>query len=227
MLQRAVQGVVVLALLMAVVTGPAGASVNLAIIGSAQISGDATNTPHNLIYDSSQSLLWLDYSYVADWSNAMSWAETLILTNVNTPAYIVNFSSGWRLPTVDNPTAWNLTADSEMGRLYYTNLGLTQNNGVTDVRSANQRPFVDIRRSFYWSSTVFTGSGAGTGNITCAFDTTNGFQGGSDSINTIYPALAVHSASLVAVPEPSTYALLCLSLGVVGFARKKMVRSNG
>jgi PEP-CTERM motif len=24
------------------------------------------------------------------------------------------------------------------------------------------------------------------------------------------------------VPEPSTYALLCISLGVVGFARKKM-----
>ena len=27
-----------------------------------------------------------------------------------------------------------------------------------------------------------------------------------------------------AVPEPSTYALLCISLGVVGYARKRMVR---
>ena len=29
------------------------------------------------------------------------------------------------------------------------------------------------------------------------------------------------------VPEPSTYALLCISLGVVGYARKKMVKSEG
>ena len=29
-----------------------------------------------------------------------------------------------------------------------------------------------------------------------------------------------------AVPEPSTYALLCISLGVVGFARKKMVSKD-
>lgn len=29
-----------------------------------------------------------------------------------------------------------------------------------------------------------------------------------------------------AVPEPTTYALLCISLGVVGFARKRMNRSN-
>jgi PEP-CTERM motif len=30
-----------------------------------------------------------------------------------------------------------------------------------------------------------------------------------------------------AVPEPSTYALLCISLGVVGYARRKMVKREG
>ncbi len=30
-----------------------------------------------------------------------------------------------------------------------------------------------------------------------------------------------------AVPEPSTYVLLCISLGVVGYARKKMVKREG
>ena len=30
-----------------------------------------------------------------------------------------------------------------------------------------------------------------------------------------------------AVPEPSTYALLCISLGVVGYARKKMMKAEG
>lgn len=32
------------------------------------------------------------------------------------------------------------------------------------------------------------------------------------------------SASVTAVPEPSTYALLCISLGVVGYARRRMVK---
>jgi hypothetical protein len=31
----------------------------------------------------------------------------------------------------------------------------------------------------------------------------------------------------VATPEPTTYLLLCLSLGVVGYARKKMMKSEG
>jgi PEP-CTERM motif len=43
-------------------------------------------------------------------------------------------------------------------------------------------------------------------------------QGGAD---------AVASVSVTAVPEPSTYLLLCIALGVVGFARKKMGQGNG
>ena len=35
-----------------------------------------------------------------------------------------------------------------------------------------------------------------------------------------------NAVASTAVPEPSTYALLCISLGVVGFARKKMGKSE-
>jgi hypothetical protein len=42
---------------------------------------------------------------------------------------------------------------------------------------------------------------------------------------TATPTAEITNAS--AVPEPSTYALLCISLGVVGFVRKKMVKSEG
>ena len=44
MLQRAVKAVVTLALLIAVVIGPAGASVNLTNIGTAKISGGDDTT---------------------------------------------------------------------------------------------------------------------------------------------------------------------------------------
>ncbi len=38
-----------------------------------------------------------------------------------------------------------------------------------------------------------------------------------------FPSLAISFGNTTAVPEPSTYALLCISLGVVGFARRRMV----
>jgi hypothetical protein len=66
MVQRAVKAVATLALLMAVVTDPAGASL-LTNIGTAEISGDAT--PYNLTYDSGQSLFWLPPTTLQDANN--------------------------------------------------------------------------------------------------------------------------------------------------------------
>ena len=39
--------------------------------------------------------------------------------------------------------------------------------------------------------------------------------------------MSITASDTSAVPEPSTYALLCISLGVVGYARMKMVNSEG
>lgn len=49
-------------------------------------------------------------------------------------------------------------------------------------------------------------------------------DGGFNSGDWVEPGglTATVNASVTTVPEPSTYALLCLSMGVVGFARKKM-----
>ncbi len=51
---------------------------------------------------------------------------------------------------------------------------------------------------------------------------------GSDTLGNLSygspPSNAVISVGATAVPEPSTYALLCISLGVVGYARKRMVK---
>ncbi len=42
-----------------------------------------------------------------------------------------------------------------------------------------------------------------------------------------HPGVAFFSSPIYATPEPSTYALLCLSLGVVGYARRKMGSNKG
>ncbi len=218
MLQRAVKVVVILALLMAVVIGPAGASVNLAVIGTAKVGADPT--AYNLIYDSGASLLWLDYTHGGGNDNggeANTWVTGLSLNSIDTPGYIVD-SSGWRLPITDpaivpDNVGYNQTG-SEMGHLYYTDLGLIAGTAVT---ADNQGPFTNIVLGAYWTGTYYEGEGS-----YWVFGTA-GYQDGDRDYNHNY-TLAVRSGQLLtsAVPEPSTYFLLCIGLGVVGYARRKM-----
>ena len=49
--------------------------------------------------------------------------------------------------------------------------------------------------------------------------------GESGNPDPIYETMKLTSFGPSAVPEPSTYALLCLSLGVVGYARKKIMKT--
>jgi PEP-CTERM motif len=223
MVQRVIKVVLALALLMAVVTIPAEASVNLTKIGSAEISG-GNGTSYNLIYDSDRSLFWLDYSYVpTTWDTSNNWANTLVLSNVLTPGYTVNFSgAGWRLPTtVPDVYGYNQTG-SEMGHLYYTDFGLTQGSGggVTGVDSVNQLPFENIKPFWYWSGTEYAD---GTNNA-WYFVTSIGLQNATLKENAGGYTLAVRPGQILlsAVPEPSTYFLLCIGLGVVGYARRRM-----
>ena len=171
MVQRAVKVVVALALLMAVVISPAGAAL-LTNIGTAQINGGGTT--YNLIYDSGTSLFWLDYTHGVDtWQNQVNWATNLVLTNVLTPGKTIQWTNPtWRLPTtVPAVSGYNRTG-SEMGHLYYTDLGLTQGNGVTGVGSANQLPFTKLVPGWYWSGTEH----AVYPSMAWAFDTSDGGQ---------------------------------------------------
>jgi PEP-CTERM motif len=229
MYKRIAKMVMILALLMAAVTGPAVASVNLTIIGTAQISGGGA-TNYNLIYDSDQSLFWLDYSHgYANWLTSMNWANNLILTNILTPGYTVNLSgTGWRLPTTipanpeynpadPSPCEYNQT-ETEMGHLYYTDLGFTQGVGVPGVGSTNQLPFKNILSGWYWSGTEY----AVNPYSAWLFGLNAGNQDPSGKDGYLF-ALSVRPGQLVStVPEPSTYFLLCIGLGVVGYARRRM-----
>ena len=59
-----------------------------------------------------------------------------------------------------------------------------------------------------------------TGTLVFGTDTLSNLVGGTK-------VLTVEVSNATAVPEPSTYALLCISLGVVGFVRKKMIKVEG
>ena len=205
---------VTLALLMAVVIGPARAS--LLKIGTADIAG--VGTGYGLIYDSGTSLFWLDYTHSVDtWLNQVDWATSLVLTNVLTPGKTIQWTDPtWRLPTTVPAISGSNQTGSEMGRLYYTDLGIAASVGVN---VDNQLPFKNILSSRYWSGT----ESASDSRNAWRFTTADGLQDAASKRGYL-SALAVRPGQLEtsAVPEPSTYALLCISLGVVGYARRKM-----
>ena len=232
MYKRVVKAVVSLTLLMGVMAGTAQA--DLQVIGTADIDG--VGTGYNLIYDTGSvadglsSFVWLDYTHnyghgADSQYDQISWASGLnalgsVTYHLNSGISMDWGGSSWRLPSTvdaDSSIAHNVTS-SELGHLFYTDLGLTFN---TAVNAGNQGPFVNIQPQspgWYWSGTGYSASPT----YGWAFGTVNGDQGiGPNGLQ--FSAIAVRSGALVStVPEPSTYLLLGISLCVVGYARRKM-----
>ncbi len=164
---------------------------------------------NRLIYDDDRDITWYDYSNGPDtWINQVSWAGTLS----------VDFGSDtyddWRLPTAENNVApigpdsgFNVTG-SEMGHLFYTELG----NVVNDV-TLEFDPFEHLSAYEYWTGTEADINNAWTFVFSSGGQGDSGFKGNAVGIY----GLAVRSGDVAAVPEPTLGLLLGISLvGLVG-----------
>ena len=187
-----------LGLLLSTLAGPAFAAVQT--IGTANYATGGGAGTH-LLYDSavSTSIVWLDYSHApAAWSDQNTWASGLSGTTSLNPGFTLT-GTGWRLPTV-----------AEMLQLYTIEQpsysGFTANT-VNNLADSNQ--------GWNWTSSVDGPSGNNGNNYAVNMNSWN--TGHADN-GTLVSAIAVHDL----VPEPSTYLLLCLSLGVVWYARKRL-----
>ncbi|MBI5055944.1 MAG: hypothetical protein HZB61_04940 [Nitrospirae bacterium] len=172
------------------------------------------NLGNQLIYDSDLNITWYDYTnYLDTWQNQINWASVL------TVDFGGNIYDDWRLPTtVDGPYSWgydgttttgyNITS-SEMGHLYYTELG---NLGFIDSSGnyagdgnwslKNTGDFWNLGSALYWSGTEYS---ADTG-IAWDFRFSDGIQGlgnkdSSDYAIAVRPGDVAVSGSPVA-PEP-------------------------
>ena len=86
------------------------------------------NLGNRLIYDTDLNITWYDYSNaVADIYTQMNWASALT----------VNFGSSiyddWRLSAAPASCYWYNCTGSEMGHLYYTELGNVAGGDLTNV----------------------------------------------------------------------------------------------
>jgi len=183
----------VLAVLGLVALGPVGpAEASLMVDGTVAYDG----AQRNLIYDTDLNITWLDYTKSDDtWSSQMTWAANLALT-VNGVTY-----DNRRLPaTVDGPYVWSYDGStslgynnttSEMGHLYYTELG---NKGYYDTNGnyqagyglINTGAFANLLSGWYWSGTEC----ANNPGTECANNPNNGNQNANNKDNNNY-ALAV------------------------------------
>ena len=208
----------------------------LTLIAAMGLSGTAnaalqTRLGGLALYDTDLNITWLadaNYAmtsgYDADglmtWSQANTWAAGLS----------VGGFSGWRLPTTLQPDAtcgsqWyggtqsggRDCTDSEMGHLFYTELGGVTNQSITSTHNANYGLFQNVQSDRYWSGTEYTRDTS----YAWFFNFFLGDQDGYRKISDVY-ALAVRPGDVAAVSVPAAAWLLGSGLlGLIGVARRK------
>jgi len=226
--------------------GAAGAA-SLEVIGTATYKSGTQNLgTYNLVYDPGSSLVWLDYTRSASTETAIaSWASSLngagVLTYNLAPAYSnVSLNGTWRLPTsvVGTSYGYNGTtalgyniASSELGHLYYTELGDIARYDANGVQNAswgyNPNSFFgtapqNFKQGIYWSGTDDTPLDSGNKKYFFEFSTFDGAQQAGPSTTNSILGVAVQTVSLTsAVPEPTPQVLMLAGLVAVGFIARR------
>lgn len=173
------------------------------------------------IYDSDRNITWLANANLAasntfgvagiNPDGSMTWATTRSWIAAMNAANYLGYSD-WRLPTTLEPdatcgTQWdggaygmqsggNNCTGSEMGHLFYNELGGMAGSDITLVHNANYSLFSNIQSGFYWSGTEYTPLSHSA--WTFFFGASGGGQSYGDKTD-VFRALAVRSGDAAAV----------------------------
>ena len=191
-------------------------------------NGDGTVTQ---IRNDGSVLMWLqdaNYSMTSgydsdglmNWQEAMDWANTLSFAG----------HSDWRLPPADiscgvDPYTWAYNCiNSEMGHIFYTELGGTASSHIHTSTDPDVALFSNMEHFVYWLSTEYVQDyRQWCTNCSWTFGFDSGDQNNHGKSSGAY-AWAVRDGDVTPVPEPTTMLLLASGLvGLVWFRRKYSV----
>jgi hypothetical protein len=183
-----------------------------------------------LIYDTDLNITWLQDANFAktsgfdsdgkmDWNTAYNWAANLAYHDSVRSTDI----SGWRLPKSNMLFSDGNAPGIEMGYMFYTNLGNVgyynygPEGGTNSVFGLQHvGPFINFQSFVYWSNNEY----ADQPTRAFSFVTANGGQNANLKTALTF-AWAVHDGDVAAVPEPETYALMLVGLGMMGFIARR------
>ena len=170
-------------------------------------------------YDTDLNITWLANANVngpMNWAAANTWAANLSFTNG------ISVYDNWRLPTALNQDGtgpcfgYNCTG-SEMGHLFYSELGGTALQSILTSADPDLAKFTNLQATnYYWSGTEY----APNTGYAWRFYFGYGPQDAGTKGNGFY-ALAVSPGDVAAVPEAQTYALMLAGLGLIAWRARR------
>ena len=176
-----------------------------------------------MVYDDVNNITWAadanlaqTSGYDADgkmtWTEAVAWADQLTLGGF----------TNWSLPTTVPAVAGTEQKGSQMGDLFYNQLGGVAGTDIATTHNANYDLFKNVKNSVYLSSSEYAPN---PNNYSWTFYTENGNQYGNYKGNEFY-AWAVRSGdvSVAAVPVPGAFWLFGSAMvGLMGLKRRKNI----
>ncbi len=140
------------------------------------------------------------------WWGAQAWANNLTLGGV----------TGWSLPSTPVESfGYNVTS-SQMGDLFYNQLGVSADNSIATSTNPNYNLFTNVQSFVYWSGSEYAPNPDGAWDFT----TLNGYQSSHLKGSQLY-AWAVRPGDVAAVPVPGAFWLFGSAMvGLMGLKRR-------
>ena len=183
-----------------------------AIINNVGSVADSYSGSHNL---TASDFAFASYG-LATWWGAQAWAA-----NLSYGGY-----SDWRLPTTPGTATSDFNqSGSELGHLFYTELGGTALNSIITNHNDNNKLFSNIQAGVYWSGNESESVNTPDPGYAWNFNTSNGYQNAFSLKDNHFIPWAVRSGDVAAVPVPASIWLFIS--GLLGFFGMKRFGNIG